>query len=130
MKLAGDSWHPTNRVRRRMVWVTSGADGTEHAVNDEQMIAGQTGRAGVYVARCEVRVVAASLVTPALQRCTNCLLLLRAEQSHHRAKHGSLLARWTHRLLSVPQPSRWQEPQHAESGATPAAAAHRPVGTR
>lgn len=130
MKLAGDSLHPANRVRRRVVWVTSGADGTEHAVTDEQMIAGQTERSGVYVARCEVRFVAASLMTPELRRCTDCLLLLRTELAHHRAGHlrSGQLVRWTRRLLGVLRILRSQESPHPEGGNTPVVAARHPVG--
>lgn len=57
-----------------VVWVTSGADGTEHAVTDEQMTAGRARRFGMYVAQCGLRFVAASMATPALWRCTDCLL--------------------------------------------------------
>ncbi|MCA1677359.1 MAG: hypothetical protein LC799_35995, partial [Actinobacteria bacterium] len=68
MKHAGK---PASQPRCRVTWVTSDADGTEHAVTDEQMTAGQ---AGVYVAQCGLRFVAASMVTPALRRCADCLL--------------------------------------------------------
>ncbi|MCA1676024.1 MAG: hypothetical protein LC799_28905 [Actinobacteria bacterium] len=70
-------------TRSLVVWVTSGADGTEHAVIAEQMAAART---GVYAARCGVRVVAAALVAPALRRCTDCVALLSPQPGRHRAK--------------------------------------------
>ncbi|HKR50023.1 MAG TPA: hypothetical protein VJT72_10655 [Pseudonocardiaceae bacterium] len=85
-----------------MAWVTSNADGTEHAVTDEQMTAGRADGSGMYVAQCGLRFVAAPMVTPALRRCTDCLLLTPAPP-HHRAgpPRGGLLARWTGRLLRL-----------------------------
>jgi hypothetical protein len=93
---------PANYPRCRAAWVTSNADGTEHAVTDEQMTAGRAEGSGMYVAQCGLRFVAASMVTPALRRCTDCLLLTLAP-THHRAGHprGGLLARWTGRLLRL-----------------------------
>ena len=70
-------------TRSLAVWVTSGVDGTEHAVIAEHMAAV---RAGVYPARCGVRVLAAALVAPALRRCTDCVTLLRPQLGRHRAK--------------------------------------------
>lgn len=98
MTLAGK---PANHPRCGAVWVTSNADGTEHAVTDEQMTAGRAGRSGVYVAQCGLRFVAAPMVTPALRRCTDCLLT--PAPTHHRMgpPHDGLLARWTGRLLRL-----------------------------
>lgn len=94
MKLAGK---PANHPRCRAVWVTSDADRTEHAVTEEQITAG---RDGVYVAQCGLWFVAASMVTPALRRCTDCLL---TQAPTHRAAppRDGLLALWTGRLLRL-----------------------------
>jgi hypothetical protein len=88
-------------TRSLVVWVTSGADGTEHAVTDEQMTAGRAEGSGMYVAQCGLRFVAASMVAPALRRCTDCLLT--PAPTHHRAgpPRRGLLARWTGRLLRL-----------------------------
>ncbi|MGH3905778.1 MAG: hypothetical protein ACRDTE_16575, partial [Pseudonocardiaceae bacterium] len=95
MKLAGK---PPAHPRCRAVWVTSHADGTEHAVADEQMIAG---RAGAYVAQCGLRFATASMVTPARRRCTDCLL--QPLPADHRAvsPRDGLMARWAGRLLRL-----------------------------
>ncbi|MGH3928375.1 MAG: hypothetical protein ACRDTF_00180 [Pseudonocardiaceae bacterium] len=91
------------RTRALAVWVTSGAEGIEHAVTDEQMTAGQTAKTGVYNARCGTRVVAAAMVTPPQRRCTHCMILLRPGPPRHRAKpfRGSPLLDWTTRLLGL-----------------------------
>jgi hypothetical protein len=94
-------------------WVTSNADGTEHAVTDEQMTAGRTGRSGVYLARCELQFVAAPMVTPALRRCTDCLLLLTPARVV--PPHDGLLTRWTSRLLHLLQTPVTGSP-HPEGG--------------
>jgi hypothetical protein len=93
-------------TRSLVAWVTSNANGTEHAVTDEQMTAGRTEGSGMYVAQCGLRFVTASMVAPALRRCTDCLLLTTAP-THHRAgpPRGGLLVRWTgwlFRLLWTP----------------------------
>jgi len=115
VKLAGDSLHSANRVHCRVVWVTSGANGTEHAVTDEQMVAA---RSGVYAAQCGVQVVAASMVSPPLRRCTDCVLLLRPEHACHRA--GPLLVgqvvRWTRRLFGVLRLLRSQDSPYLPCG--------------
>lgn len=85
-------------TRSLVAWVTSNADGTEHAVTHEQMAAGRAGRSGVYVAQCGLRFVAAPMVTPALRRCTDCLLLTPARVVPPR---DGLLTRWTGRLLRL-----------------------------
>ncbi len=81
-----------------VVWVTCGAGGTEHAVAEEQMAAG---RSGMYVAQCGLRFAAASMVTPARRRCTDCLL--QPLPAHHRAvsPRDGLMARWAGRLLRL-----------------------------
>ncbi|MGQ0773321.1 MAG: hypothetical protein ACT4NY_02710 [Pseudonocardiales bacterium] len=114
MKLAGDSLHPANRVHCRVVWVTSGADGTEHAMTDEQMVAG---RSGVYVARCGGQVLAASMVVPPLRRFTDCVLFLRPGQARHLL--GGHVVRWTRRLLGVLRLLRSQDSPYPPSGDTP-----------
>ena len=93
---------PANHPRCHAVWVTSGANGTEHAVTDEQMTAGRAEGSGMYVAQCGLRFVAASMVAPPLRRCTDCLLLTSAS-THHRAwpPRSGLLARWTGRLFRL-----------------------------
>lgn len=105
-------------TRQLVVWVTSGANGTEHAVTDEQMVAG---RSGVYAAQCGVQVVAASMVSPPLRRCTDCVLLLRPERARHRAGHllGGQVVRWTRRLLGVLRLLRSQDSPYPPSGDTP-----------
>jgi len=65
-----------------VVWVTSGVDGTEHAVNEEQIAPART---GVYAARCGVRVVAAALAAPELRRCPDCVRRLNPKPGRHRA---------------------------------------------
>lgn len=85
-------------TRSLVAWVTSNADGTEHAVTHEQMAAGRAGRCGMYVAQCGLRFVAAPMVTPALRRCTDCLLLTPARVVPPR---DGLLTRWTGRLLRL-----------------------------
>ena len=114
MKRVDERLHPAHRVGRRAVWVTSGADGSEHAVSDEQMTAGLVGQAGVYVARCGERCVAASMMAPAFRRCTDCLLQLRP--GRHRAEP----TRWpvaplVNRLLDVPRTPVAVSP-HPEGG--------------
>ena len=93
-------------TRSLVVWVTSGADGTEHVVTDEQMTAGRAEGSGMYVAQCGLRFVAASMVAPALRRCTDCLLLIPAPTRHRvGSPRGGLLARWAgwlFRLLWTP----------------------------
>lgn len=96
----------------RAVWVTSGADGTEHVVTDEQMTAGHAAKSGVYTAGCGMRVLVAAMVTPALRRCTPCLALLRPGPARRRAKHcraGPLFSRLT-RLLSTRRRSIAESP--------------------
>ena len=66
-----------------VVWVTSGADGTEHAVNEEQVT---PARAGVYATRCGVRMIAATLATHELRRCTACVRQLHPQPGRHRAR--------------------------------------------
>ena len=125
MKHVDERLHPAHRVGRRAVWVTSGMDGTEHAVSDEQMTAGLVGQTGVYVARCGERCVAASMVAPALLRCSDCLLQLRP--GRHRAEHpcGGPLLRWMNRLLNVPRTLVAVSP-HPEGGGI---SARRPDGS-
>jgi hypothetical protein len=103
-------------TRSLVVWVTSGADGTEHVVTDEQMTAGRAEGSGMYVAQCGLRFVAASMVAPALRRCTDCLLLTPTS-TRHRVGHprGGLLARWTGRLLRLPRTPVAVSP-HPEGG--------------
>lgn len=102
-------------TRQLVVWVTSGVDGTEHAVSDEQMVAG---RSGVFAARCGVQVIAASMVSPPLRRCIYCLLLLRPERARHRAGHvlGGRVVRWTRRLLGVLRLLRSQDSPYPPCG--------------
>ncbi|MGH4015763.1 MAG: hypothetical protein ACRDSL_17935 [Pseudonocardiaceae bacterium] len=64
-------------------------------MTDEQMAAG---RSGVYVAQCELRFVAAPMVTPALRRCTDCLLLTPALTHRVGVPRGGLLGCWAGRL--------------------------------
>ena len=115
MKRVDERLHPAHRVGRRAVWVTSGADGTEHAVSDEQMTAGLVGQAGVYVARCGERCVAALMMAPALRRCTDCLLQLRPGRHRAELPRGNPLLRWLNRLLAVPRTPVAVSP-HPEGG--------------
>lgn len=106
MKLTGKSPHPVNQPRCWAVWVTAGADGTEHAVTDEQMSVGRAERTGVYVAQCGLRFAAAAMVAPALRRCSDCLLLTPTPTRRSVGlPRGGLLTRATdrlHRLLRTP----------------------------
>ena len=124
MKHVDERLHPAHRVGRRAVWVTSGMDGTEHAVSDEQMTAGLVGQTGVYVARCGERCVAASMVAPALLRCSDCLLQLRPGRHRAELPRGGPLLRWMNRLLNVPRTPVALSP-HPEGGGT---SAERPDG--
>jgi hypothetical protein len=54
---------------RQWVWVTSTADGADHAVTDAAMTAGLVARQGLFLALCGTGVTAAALVTPPGQRC-------------------------------------------------------------
>ncbi|MGH3938519.1 MAG: hypothetical protein ACRDTG_07755 [Pseudonocardiaceae bacterium] len=108
-------------IRAWAVWVTSGADGTEHAVTDEQMTAGYAAKTGVYTAQCGMRVVAAAMVTPALRRCTPCLALLRPGGPARRAQRSrsAPLFSWTGRLLG-PLRTSTAASSHPEDGVTTA----------
>ncbi|MGH3938415.1 MAG: hypothetical protein ACRDTG_07225 [Pseudonocardiaceae bacterium] len=107
------------RTSGRAVWVTSGAEGIEHAVTDEQLTAGHTAKTGVYSARCGMRVLAAAMVTPPQRRCTHCLILLRPGPPRHRANPscGGSLLDWTTRLLGFLR-TPTAVPPHPQ-GATP-----------
>ncbi len=116
MKRTDERLHPANRVHRRPVWVTSGADGTEHAVTAEQMTAGLVSQAGVYLARCGERCVAASMVMPPVRRCTDCLLQLRPGRHRAEPPRGGPLLRLLNWLLGVPETPVVVSSPHPEGG--------------
>lgn len=115
MKHVDEGRHPADRVRSRTVWITSGANGTEHAVSDEQMTAALIGQTGIYVTRCGERCIAASLMAPALRRCADCLLLLRPGRHRAEPPRGGPLLRWMYRLFKVPRTPVAVSP-HPEGG--------------
>jgi hypothetical protein len=57
---------------RRWVWVTSIADGADHALTEAAMATGLAARQGMFLALCGTGVVAAAMVAPPGQRCARC----------------------------------------------------------
>ncbi|MGH3872090.1 MAG: hypothetical protein ACRDSR_11360 [Pseudonocardiaceae bacterium] len=103
-------------TRPLVAWVTSNADGTEHAVAHDQIAT------GAYLAQCGLQFVAAALVTPPLRRCTNCLQLTSAPTHYHvKTPHDGLLARWTSRLsrLLWPPAAVSQHPEDVSPASPP-----------
>jgi hypothetical protein len=54
-----------------ITWMTCAGDRREHAVTDEEVLAGH--QRGVYRAACGHLVAAAPLICPPGRRCTDCL---------------------------------------------------------
>jgi hypothetical protein len=78
-----------------------------------------------FVTRCGERCVAASMMAPALRRCTDCLLQLRPGRHRAEPPRGGPLLRWINRLLNVPRTPVAVSP-HPEGGGI---SAERPDGS-
>jgi hypothetical protein len=79
---------------RQWVWVTSTADGADHAVTDAAMTAGLTARQGLFLALCGTEVITAALVTPPGQRCAQCQALIRPQPAPRMAPARRRLIGW------------------------------------
>lgn len=64
-------------TRLWIVWVTS-IDRTDHAVSDDEMVAGAQAGAGRYLAMCGTSLLAAPLIYPPGARCPRCVAMLRS----------------------------------------------------
>jgi hypothetical protein len=58
------------------VWVTT-TDGADHAVTDEEMVAGMRAGKGLYLAVCGASVLAAAMTVPPGATCPHCVTRLR-----------------------------------------------------
>lgn len=59
-------------------WMTCGIDGQEHALTDEQAVAGLTLGRGVYDVVCGLTISPQAMTAPPGRRCAHCRILVRA----------------------------------------------------
>ena len=55
-----------------LIWMTSSTDHREHAIAEEELVAGHWQRSGIYRAICGSVVTSAALTTPPGRRCQHC----------------------------------------------------------
>jgi hypothetical protein len=67
----------------RPIWVTSFVDDHDHAVTDEEMVAGMKSRRGAYKAICGDTIVPPAMTAPPQPRCHACTAKLRAQRRAH-----------------------------------------------
>ena len=69
----------------RPIWMTSFVDDRDHAVTDEEMLAGMQSRHGAYRAICGETIVPPSMLAPPQPRCHACTAKLRAQRRNYQA---------------------------------------------
>lgn len=82
--VAGTASPGEARPKLWISWMTCGVDGWEHAVTDEQAVAGlQLGR-GIYGAVCGRTISPQAMTGPPGRRCAHCCIFLRARYARPR----------------------------------------------
>lgn len=79
---------------QQRIWVTSTADGADHAVTDAAMAAGLAARQGMFLALCGACVVAAAMVAPPGRRCARCQAFAQPQPTPRMTSTRGRLAGW------------------------------------
>lgn len=107
-------------------WITSQADGAEHAVTDEAHVAGMEAGLGWYEAACGEEFLAACMDVGPLRRCASCFALLRAHAQMRSAEERMSRPSWLSRLCHRKQPAGVGSDTTTSPDAPPSAGTHEP----